>query len=89
MGQSLFLVREMFTGFHGEAAAVSFFRQQLTPLFVTAFGAACLGAFPFWRRLEGKRGMEALSYLLSAVLLLLCMISLAGSTYNPFIYFRF
>lgn len=30
-----------------------------------------------------------LSYVLSAVLLVLCMLNLAGGTYNPFIYFRF
>lgn len=30
-----------------------------------------------------------LSYIASAFLLVLCMLNLAGSTYNPFIYFRF
>ena len=29
------------------------------------------------------------TYAVTAALLILCMVSLAGSTYNPFIYFRF
>ena len=33
--------------------------------------------------------LNGMSYVCSAALLLLCMMSLAGGTYHPFIYFRF
>lgn len=38
---------------------------------------------------EKKSFFTGLSYVISVCLLLLCMLSLAGGTYNPFIYFRF
>ena len=36
-----------------------------------------------------KNLLRTLSYVISIVLLFLCMLNLAGGTYNPFIYFRF
>lgn len=89
MSQGLFFIREMFTGFHFEEAAVSLALQQLTPLFLTVFGVSVIAACPIKEWLEKKRGYEAISWAASAAGLVLCMLSLSGSTYNPFIYFRF
>jgi hypothetical protein len=38
---------------------------------------------------QGAGWVEILSYTVSLVLLVWCMLRLSGSTYNPFIYFRF
>ena len=38
---------------------------------------------------NGRAAAEGLSYAGTILLLLICMASLAGGTYNPFIYFRF
>ncbi len=36
-----------------------------------------------------KSGLAVASYVAAIVLLVLCMASLSGGTYNPFVYFRF
>ena len=60
---------------------------------------AVLFAFPWWRRFpcvsnntgsgRGAALRSVLKYIVLFVLLLLCAASLAGGSYNPFIYFRF
>ena len=62
---------------------------QLTPLFLTAFAAAVICLRPVPSRLKNMRGYETAADVLSAAGLLLCLLSLAGGAYNPFIYFRF
>jgi alginate O-acetyltransferase complex protein AlgI len=89
MAQGVFWVKEMFTGFGWNAAAMSLALQQLTPVFLLAFAAAILASLPLRQKLEGLRGYEAATSLLSLAGLVLCILSLAGGTYNPFIYFRF
>ena len=89
MTQALFFIREMFTGFHFEAAAVSLALQQLTPLYLTVFVVAVVASAPVKQRLEGRKGYETLAWIGSLAALVLCILSLSGSTYNPFIYFRF
>ncbi len=39
--------------------------------------------------LRAKEFLTNMSYAVSIVLLVICILSLAGGTYNPFIYFRF
>lgn len=71
--------------------------QQLTPLFLLAvlagvvFSPAPSAVFPRLHRFFGSRPRlaECSGYAVSAVLLFLCILSLSGSGYNPFIYFRF
>ena len=89
MAQALYFIREMFTGFHFEAGAVSMAVQQLTPLYLTVLAASAIAAAPVKRCLERWKCYEACSYLFSIAGLVLCILSLSGSTYNPFIYFRF
>lgn len=89
MAQALYFIREMFTGFHFEAGAVSMAVQQLTPLYLTVLAASAIAAAPVKRCFERWKGYEACSYLFSIAGLVLCILSLSGSTYNPFIYFRF
>ncbi len=72
------------------------FAQQLSPLFIVTFIAAIIFSMPVWQTLKGKikseqvlAAGETASYVISLVMLLLCIITLSSASYNPFIYFRF
>ncbi len=89
MAQALYFLREMFAGFHFEPAALSLAAQQLTPLYLTVLAAAVVCSLPWRERFGNAKWYGALAVPCSIAGLLLCMLSLSGSTYNPFIYFRF
>lgn len=89
MAQGMLFLREMFAGFHFESGAVSLALQQLTPLYLAALAASVVCCLPVKEYLEKKKGFEAASWACSLAGLVLCMLSLSGGTYNPFIYFRF
>lgn len=89
VSQGMFFIREMFTGLHFEAAAVSLAVQQLTPLYLTVLAVAVVAAGPVKKYMEKWKRYESFSYLCSIAGLILCILSLSGGTYNPFIYFRF
>lgn len=68
----------------------------LTPVFILTFAAALIACFPIVPSvagaLKGKRCRKAVSaacYALTFGLYLLCVMTLAADSYNPFIYFRF
>ena len=65
----------------------------MTPLYLFTFLLAAVFSCPVLEalrsRLGGRRGYELAADLLSLGGLILCILSLAGGTYNPFIYFRF
>lgn len=82
-------IGKMFAGFSLSSAAFSFAARQLTPVFLCVLAVSVVGAMPVKKRLERWRFYEPASYLVSAAGLLLCMLQLAGNTYNPFIYFQF
>ena len=67
--------------------------KLFTPLLYGAFFMGIIGCYPWIQRhMSGKKRHLALewgSYGGSMLLLLLCMLTLAASTHNPFIYFRF
>ena len=92
----------MFTGFDFSAGVMSFALQALTPSFVMMLIAAvlCCGVFDKFccrvRWLEVKpqltakeRTLQYTTFVLAGLLLVWCMLRLAGGSYNPFIYFRF
>lgn len=100
--EGLFMIKTMFTGFSFDGTSMSFALQQMTPWFVTMMIAGIIGAAPIRKVVDAIhhhgmetepstrwKGIEIVLYVLSVVLLLWCMIRLSGSTYNPFIYFRF
>ncbi len=89
MGQGLLFIREMFTGFHFESAAMSLAVQQLTPLYLFVLVISAVASAPVKRYFEKYKGYEPLTWFASLAGLVLCILSLSGSTYNPFIYFRF
>ena len=104
ISQGFYFIRQMFAGFTFTPAAVSLMWQQLTPWFLLVCLAGIIGAAPVrpladkirtgicqepekmpktWRRIQ--MGLSLSSFLLLAW----CIVRLSGSSYNPFIYFRF
>lgn len=89
VGQALTWVAAMFTGWNASAVAVSLAWAQLTPLNIFVFVVGVICAMPVLGRLRGNEVLEKLSWPITLALLALCVVSLAGGGYNPFIYFRF
>lgn len=104
ISQGLYFVRQMFAGFTFTAASANLIWQQLTPWFLAAGLAGIIGCAPIRPLADKIRAklyqedqpvtavwvrIQAGLYLLSFILLAWCMLRLSGSSYNPFIYFRF
>lgn len=104
VSQGFYFIGQMFAGFTFTAESLNLVTQQMTPWFAAAGVAGIIGAAPI-RPLADKvraglcQDQEPLTalwqriqtglYFLSFLLLLWCMLRLSGSSYNPFIYFRF
>lgn len=89
MKQGCFWIREMFTDFGWKASAMSLTLQQLTPVYLVTLAATLVAAVPVNSMLKKYKWYEGFTYVLSLAGFALCVLSLAGGTYNPFIYFRF
>ncbi|MCD8218202.1 MAG: MBOAT family protein [Clostridiales bacterium] len=104
LSQGMYMIRQMFTGTHFDAACVSFTWQQLTPWFIFIFIIAVIGAAPIRPLADRIRTSMSVSAaeaskkqkllqgclgVASILVLCWCIIRLSGNTYNPFIYFRF
>lgn len=89
MKQGCFWIREMFTDFSWKTSAMSLTLQQLTPVYFITLAAALVAAVPVNQVLKKYKWYNGFTYVLSLAGFCLCILSLAGGTYNPFIYFRF
>ena len=102
LSEAVLFVGKMFAGFDFSAASMSFAIQALTPHFLGMLLAAVVCCGPFEKLINRVRVLESkevltarenrlqiASFALALLLLLWCMLRLAGSSYNPFIYFRF
>ena len=93
--QAVRVYRAMFTGIHLSAASLSACTQLLSPLVLTVLAAACLFATPLPEMIVQRCASRAKALtgtvlgILSLILLALCMMNAAATTYHPFIYFRF
>jgi alginate O-acetyltransferase complex protein AlgI len=113
--QAIFMITQMFGGWHFEHMAVARATWLLDPLVLATFALAIVAATPvlgFLRNLlakwrtraqagdtrEGDASKTAaaltaipriLSYPAALTLIALCLLTLSGGGYNPFIYFRF
>ena len=88
-------VGKMFS-FNSFAAARAVGLSFLTPYFITILVLAAIACTPVCRYIADKTKNPKIynvinsgSYVVVAVLLLLCIMNLASTSYNPFIYFRF
>lgn len=88
LSQGLIIIAKMFTAWNFSQAALLQAAAWCTPEFVIALAAAILLCIPstFWMKFIPDASW---SYAISFCLLVLCMLRLAGGSYNPFIYFRF
>ena len=77
------MIGTMFTGFALNAERIAALSGVFNLLFIIMLIVAAVCSTEYIK-VKGK-----ISYVISGLLLILCMVSLAGSTYNPFIYFRF
>ena len=89
MHQGAAWIKTMFTGFGSNTAAMSLALEQLTPLYLVTAAVGIVACCPVKMLVKKGRAFEAVTAAGSLALLLLCMLSLASGTYNPFIYFRF
>lgn len=91
MGQGMFWIRQMFTGLKADQAqdSMRLVRSLLTPVHLAAFAAGIAGSMPVMETIGQKKQMQKILWPASLILLAVCMMNLAGGTYNPFIYFRF
>ena len=96
LNQAWIFIGKMFTGFNITAESHAAFLQQIDPLFITVLILGILFAMPITkviqRSTENSKTEVILnvgSYAFSFVMLALCIISLASSTFNPFIYLQF
>lgn len=83
VAQALTMIGLMFTGFAMNQEKYVALMSVFSLLFIITLIVSVIASTELVK-IKGK-----LSYIASFALLILCMISLAGSTYNPFIYFRF
>ena len=94
--QGLFMISQMFSGFHFEEQCMQLSMQMLSPINVTTFIFACFASLKFgkiiysWAQTSiNTNVLTAIKYTLAAILLVMCILTLSGGGYNPFIYFRF
>ncbi len=91
--QAIAMLSRMF-GIGGLGGGISMIRW-LTPSFVLALIAAVFGCTPLFHsraqriKLKRENTYQFVTQMGSLLLLVLCMLSLASLTHNPFIYFRF
>lgn len=95
--EGMVMIGKMFTGWEFEALQMAEALSVLTPLFLVTLVCAVIGSMPILPKVRAwigtntvkSRVAEPLAYIGTIFLLVLCMLSLSGGTYNPFIYFRF
>lgn len=96
LSQAWLFIKQMFTGFNVRGASLSIFCEQLTPFFITVMLIGIIFSMPVAKKLGDKlsdgayaSAAEYLSYAGTLVMLFLSIVSLASSTFNPFIYLQF
>lgn len=93
IGQAWMMLGVMFTKTAWTPAIAAATASVCDRLFLCMLPVAAVCSLPLVERIKsGKRCgafWQAVSYPVSVLLLVACLVSLAGGTYNPFIYFRF
>lgn len=88
------MIKTMFQGNNFNFKNMNVFWSQITPLFILTLILAIVFAMPVKKAISNVNmhlyaALNKLYSIFSIVLLGLCLLNLAGGTYNPFIYFRF
>ncbi|MCM1315728.1 MAG: MBOAT family protein [Prevotella sp.] len=89
-------IGKMFSFSGGTPENNSVFMIQFTPMYVIMTILACIFSAPVWQTIRSRIKSEKIlsagevcSYVASLVMLMLCILTLSSTSYNPFIYFRF
>jgi len=94
MSYAFQFIGRMFTGL-GSLSAQLLLADVSTPLMWTVLVVAVMAALPIIPTLKQRAGeklspiLEQLAFGITLVLLVLCILNISSSTFNPFIYFRF
>lgn len=83
------LLLTMFTGFQIVPGEWVLIAKLLTPHNTLCLLTAVVLSAPVSSKIKERLKMPVISYIASVVLLVICVMNLATSSYNPFIYFRF
>ena len=89
LADGMVMIRQMFTGFSASTASYNTCMEALDPYNIAIFAAACFCCLPHPKLKAVLREHGAASYIATAVLFALCVLEIAGASFNPFIYFRF
>lgn len=96
--QGFMIVKEMFTGFSlsgDRLMGIKYFVGELTPYFILILVIAIVFSSPVvdkirnCRVFKGNMGFKYCSYIISTLVLMMCILEISSSSYNPFIYFQF
>ena len=94
LSQGFFWVKEMFAGpFTANVSDAVWnellFLPLMTPLNICVLIAGVILSAPLKEKFQKYSVLDKISWVVTPLLLILCIMNLAGGTYNPFIYFRF
>ena len=97
IGQAAAILWNMLTGFSFSGVGMITLQQTLTAYNVFIVAVALVAMTPLVKntartlaaRFHAQQAVACARYAASAVLMALCLLSIASSSYNPFIYFRF
>lgn len=94
LSQGFFWVKEMFIGPFTATAATAVWNELLllplmSPLNICVLIAGIVLSAPLKEKLQKNSVLDKISWVVTPLILILCIMNLAGGTYNPFIYFRF
>jgi Predicted membrane protein involved in D-alanine export len=97
LGQAVNILCKMAVGFRFTDVGLIMLQGLLTPYNFVIVAAAFIAMTPILRdtadalasRYNARQTVTCMKYAASVFLMALCMMSLASSSYNPFIYFRF
>lgn len=94
MAAAVTMLKAMFAGFYFTPELAAAFTRIASPIFLAALVAGIIGALPTlhnWGESLSRRSRAAnvCIYALSVAVLVLSVMYLSTSAYNPFIYFRF
>lgn len=96
--QAVQYIIQMFSAWSFTSAGWVIFIEQMTPLFLFSLAIGIITAAPILPAVKNKvselslvnqKRADVLGSVVCAALLVICILSLAGGAYSPFIYFRF
>lgn len=89
---ALTIIKQMFTGFEAVHESMAIFLSYFDMYTIVIIISSLFGVLNLKKRFENiwkRPWVEGLTYIVSIICLVLCIMSLTADSYNPFIYFRF